>query len=101
MSEEEGRRDIQQCGNNAVQNMLTTPHGDLFKINIFQWSFKVGSRLLNIHCLLRKLNHYSKIEMFRMHSGPNQGFLSNGCIGCIYLVKILANCAPTVQCCNV
>ena len=72
MSEEEGRRDIQQCGNNAVQNMLTTPHGDLFKINIFQWSFKVGSRLSNIHCLLRKLNHYSKIGMFRMHrmDGP-------------------------------
>ena len=76
MSEEEGRRHIQQCGNNAVQNMLTTPYGDLFKINIFQWSMvisiKVGSRLSNIHCLLRKLNHYSKIEMFRMHrmDGP-------------------------------
>ena len=72
MSEEEGRRHIQQCGKNAVQNMLTTPHGDLFKINIFQWSFKVGSRLLNIHCLLRKLNRDSKIEMFRMHrmDGP-------------------------------
>ena len=32
-----------------------------------------------------------------MHSGRNQGFLSNGCIGCIYLVKILAHCAM-LQC---
>ena len=31
------------------------------------------------------------------HSGRNQGFLSNGCIGCIYLVKILAHCAM-LQC---
>ena len=30
-----------------------------------------------------------------LHSGRNQGFLSNGYIGCIYLVKILAHCAPT------
>ena len=27
-----------------------------------------------------------------MHSGRNQGFLSNGCIWCIYLVKILTHC---------
>ena len=33
----------------------------------------------------------------RMHSGRNQGFLSNGCIGCIYLVKILAHYAM-LQC---
>ena len=32
-----------------------------------------------------------------MHSGPNQGFLSNGSIGCVYLVKILAHCAM-LQC---
>ena len=32
-----------------------------------------------------------------LHSGRNQGFLSNGCIGCIYLVKILAHCAM-LQC---
>ena len=32
-----------------------------------------------------------------VHSGRNQGFLSNGCIGCIYLVKILAHCAM-LQC---
>ena len=30
-----------------------------------------------------------------LHSGPNQPFLWNGCIGCIYFVKILANSAPT------
>ena len=36
-----------------------------------------------------------------MHSGRIQAFLSNGCIGCFYLVKILANCAPTAQGCNV
>ena len=32
-----------------------------------------------------------------VHSGRNQGFLSNGCIGCNYLVKILAHCAM-LQC---
>ena len=32
-----------------------------------------------------------------IHSGRNQGFLSNWCIGCIYLVKILAHCAM-LQC---
>ena len=32
-----------------------------------------------------------------LHSGRNQGFLSNGCIGCIYLVKTLAHCAM-LQC---
>ena len=33
-----------------------------------------------------------------LHSGRIQAFLANGCIGCTYLVKILANCAPTVLC---
>ena len=32
-----------------------------------------------------------------LHSGQNQGFLSNGCMGCIYLVKILAHSAM-LQC---
>ena len=32
-----------------------------------------------------------------MHSGRIQVFLSNGCVGCIYLVKILAHCAM-LQC---
>ena len=37
-------------------------------------------------------------QSFRpVHSGRNQGFLSNGCIGCIYLVKILAHYAM-LQC---
>ena len=38
-----------------------------------------------------------RVRTTPMHSGRNQGFLSNGCIGCIYLVKILAHCAM-LQC---
>ena len=46
-------------------------------------------------CIVQLTHRSSTLHRWRI-----QAFLSNGCIGCIYLVKILAHCAPTVQCCN-
>ena len=72
MSEEEGRRHIQQCGNNAVQIMLTTQHGDLFKFNIF-WEFHKKS-----------FNKKSILEMLRTHRMDGPKTLEMFFIFCFY-----------------
>ena len=56
-----------------------------------------------VHTLFKKCHSqlsnwwHAPTSSLSLHSGPNQGFLSNGSIGAVYLVKILAHCAM-LQC---